>query len=152
MYFVVIVTSCLRYWLSLCTGEKLPAVSYSCFWRLRHALVFFSFTLCFPPRHACLLCLILHSNLCILLQCHQPGLGRTFGLQLIQIWQIQDRHKCNESRQLLNGWPSAVGDYSDLEAVDLKQIRSWVVGGCHYNDMFPAPGWNYNLYQPAHPV
>ena len=47
--FVVIVASCLPYWLSLCRGEKLPIdASYSCFRPPRHALVLLSFTLCFP--------------------------------------------------------------------------------------------------------
>ena len=81
MYFVVIVTSCLPYWLSLCRGEKLPGAivdaSYSCFWPPRHALVLLSFPLCFPhsPRHACPLCVVLHSNLCIVLHHHELGLG-----------------------------------------------------------------------------
>ena len=33
MYFVVIVTSCLPYWFSLCKGETLADASYSCVWR-----------------------------------------------------------------------------------------------------------------------
>lgn len=71
MYFVVIVTSCLPYWFSLCRGDKLADASYSCVWRHqdihlfscfpsspRHPLVLLSSPLCFPPspRHACLLC------------------------------------------------------------------------------------------------
>ena len=55
MYFVVIVASCLPYWLSLCRGEKLPIdASYSCFRPPRHALVLLSFTLCFPLTKTCM--------------------------------------------------------------------------------------------------
>ena len=61
MYFVVIVTSCLPYWFSLCRGDKLADASYSCVWRHQDIHLFS----CFPPHQdihffSCLLIYVSH--------------------------------------------------------------------------------------------